>query len=216
MNILEQRHKDRARYARRRAALLCGWCEKPNTPKSLCDECLETNRKSFKKRRKTRRKNSRCAYCGKKVSAKYTQCAKCRKLHSSQDQRNLAKGLCRCGAERHRDFKSCAECMLWYRQNHKTRRDEHKAAGLCMICNDPKFEDYVYCKKHIIKNRDHHKGYYLRIGQQRRQARIDAGICTQCSLKAAKGNQLCAEHRDQMRAKNRKYYLTRKTKNASS
>jgi hypothetical protein len=133
------------------AAGLCVCCKKPtNCERATCDDCAEFERKRSGLNRKERRAAGLCSECGEKPRKGKSLCAKCaRRLAKRADEhrkRCKDNGLCiKCGKMALSGMTLCVECrekrLAYFRSykrdqraNHKQRRDERRAAGLCPKC----------------------------------------------------------------------------------
>lgn len=179
---------DRANYA---YFLLNGNCPRCNGLRKVepgrktCAVCAGKNRESNRRRRAQWKAEGRCHTCGGELTDdRFVTCEVCRKVR---------------GARRS--------------EAAKAKRRAWKAEGKCIECGERWAEaGKTMCKPCLkaLKARekrndpDHAKKY------ARRQARVEKGLCIDCSRKAEDGKKRCNRCREMRKESEQKYRLRKK------
>lgn len=197
-DIEVQRRKDRERFARRTAARVAGGkCPRcgerpPAEGRSVCDPC------AVKRNRASRTRDARLRAEGKPRRDR----AKARRYERERSRREAAErraaGLClRCaGAPAVPERSMCEGCLDNRRAADRARYRAGKASGALYGGAD------VEMKRRIARI----------ASAKRRQARLDAGLCTRCGHRPpVDGATICARCGNARKAAERRQYETRKS-----
>lgn len=154
----------------------------------------------------------RCRECGLKESERYRL----------RKQYWIDTGKCsRCGVPlEDKRFKTCQKCRDYAaqfkprkRDNNKSAYEKRKEAGKCVRCGKRYAEGgMVYCRECL----DKHKRWQQNADPgwakkyERRQKRIDAGLCIDCGRPTKDGRQRCDRCIEMRRESTRKYKITKK------
>ena len=83
------------------------------------------------------------------------------------------------------------------RARHNERRQEHKDAGICVLCNKPATHG-VYCIDHWVVNARKNQERYRKKNPIKRSERTAYGLCYFCGKPALQGKKSCKECRDRI------------------
>lgn len=187
MKNTEQQRANRAYYLRNGRCPRCGGKNPLANGRVLCLECQQKHDKWQQDHRAQWAAEGRCTRCGRERDGKYTLCPKCREYMSDIRRDNAA--------------------------NAKKRRDGFRAIGFCTRCGKTWAEPgKAWCQKCL----DEHKSYckqeaYRQKARERRQARIDAGLCIDCGA-PTEGHQRCERCLEMRRDSMTKYRIIQRIK----
>lgn len=171
-------------------------------------------------------RQGRCAACGGKnpVIKGQTLCIECNQKHN--DSHNARKrawresGLCtRCGAERDSERRMCKRCREYSAdlrkmnsENAKKWRAKQRAKGFCTRCGKTWAEPGMsWCRKcQIIHRRETNNDDQRQKTRERRQKRIEAGLCIDCGAPAKTGSKRCERCIEMRRDSSQKYRIKKK------
>lgn len=186
------RKENRAYYLSRGLCPRCGGKAHVQPGRVLCVECQQKHDSDQHNRRAKWREEGRCTRCGReRDDPEKSMCAKCREyMHEirknnaeyAKERRDMLRerGICtRCGIRYAEPFRSwCSKCQQKHKndlagnakqiERARKRREERKAAGLCIDCGRPS-EGMSRCPRCNEMRRDSTRKY--KIGK-----RIDAEI----------------------------------------
>ena len=170
----------------------------------------------------------KCPRCGGEnpVIPGQVLCRECREKANESDrarvERYKAEGRCRrCGTELGDDWhvicKSCRDKKLKYRESGKRhaqkRRDDLREEGKCIRCGIRYAEGgKTMCQKCLDKQKREDKRYDPDASKkrQRRQERIEKGLCIDCSRPTENGHTRCPKCLKKARDSQRKYAILKK------
>ena len=138
----------------------------------------------------------RCANCGKPTNGKVRFCRRCKKHKYELRRQYMARKRAArpvvfcvlCGKPRGNRPKYCPACAMTTAQ----RRQNLTERGLC-VCHKPLAAGKSRCAKCLAKNAAQINA--------KTKARIAAGLCQKCGLKAKPGFGHCAQHLEAARVK---------------
>ena len=173
-------------------------------------------------------RNGRCPMCGGKrpVEPGTHRCRECAirecDRKAAKKQRWITAGRCsRCGGELADDGRrTCPECRakaLKYSarnaQSQKTLSDKRKEGGKCVRCGVRWAEaGHTLCKQCLQSERARSKRYDPDGAKRRekRQQRIDAGLCIDCGTPTENGRKRCQRCIEMRRDSTRKYKIIKR------
>jgi len=174
-------------------------------------------------------RNGRCPMCSGKrpVEPGTHRCRECaiRECNNkaARKQRWIDAGKCsRCGGELADDGrKTCPECRRkaskFKKRNKEQKKaiaEERKQEGKCVRCAIRWAEaGHVHCKQCLQEMRERYKQYDPDGAKRRekRQQRIDAGLCIDCGRPTEGGRKRCQRCIDMRRESGRKYKIHQRT-----
>lgn len=167
-----------------------------------------------------------CPRCGGKARVEEGRvlCRECQEKHDRWQRESRAQwkaqGLCtRCGGERDSKWKLCAKCRAYRDANKhgdaeaaKARRDALREKGFCTRCGQTWAEPgRSWCKKCLEDHRKYTRSEeQRRKADERRRARVEAGLCIDCGKPAKDGKQRCRACIEARRDSTRKYKIMKR------
>ena len=170
----------------------------------------ESALRNTRRRRDRRRESGLCINCAEPANPAdggFETCAHCRERRQMRIDRRKAVGECgKCGRPVEGDNTACTDCLERRRLNYHPTKEmlsrraaaamsryyRRREAGLCGHCETPALPGLSFCFRHGSEARAR--------ARERKEARKDAGLCTQCGRKPARrGYLLCSTHQAEAR-----------------